>query len=576
MAEQDIIQNMILTLGQSQDDRTPIALDAHYSDIDERTTAEMLAFLKRLSHHIHYYRNNSSLPAGDWSNFFPFTADESNDWLNSLDSDTPAHLSLLVSFLELYKKPQEIINKFTGKHLDFFYQDILRLIKNSAIPDRAHLIVELKKSADPVLIKESHLLSAGKDATGVERIYAPTGETVINSATVFSLRSLFVDPAGNGTVRYAPIADSLDGLGSALDKEEPKWRAFGYPALPAAETGFALASPILRMQEGIRTVTTTLTLANIDSSLLSTSKLQSALTLYLSGEKAWLGPYTISPTLNGNTLKFSLTLSESEAAVIDYDKTLHGYHFEAQAPIMQLFLNTEKSSEIGYESFNGVQIKKARIEIDVQEVRNLKLESDAGKLDPTKAFLPFGPQPEAGSKFIVGCTEALSKKLSELTLTLQWKGAPGNFASYYTNYSTTVSNSYFTADISFSDAGSLNAVNSSKALFATSNASVEQPIHFSTTLTAGPGSYYGNIQLAQILNGTGSSWAQSNLSQMLLMSPIIFTLAKPAVEAKDGFITLSLNKNFLHKAYRKEHTQNLMTYAKSGGTLVMLNEPYTP
>jgi len=581
MAGQDIVQNMILTLGQSQSDRTPAALDAHYADIDERTTADMLAFLKKLASHIHYYRDNSTLPIGDWSNFFPFAADESESWLKSLGSDTPAHLSLLVSFLELYKKPQDIINAFTGKHLNFFYQDILQLVKKGALPDRAHLTINLKKGADPVAINKNHLLSAGKDATGIELIYAPTCETVINSATIFSLRSLFIDPIDRGIVRYAPIANSLDGLGGTLNEEEPKWRAFGHPALPVAETGFALASPVLRMQEGTRKITATLTLANIDSTLLSTSRLQSALTIYLSGEKAWLGPYTISPTLNGSTLKFDFTLTASEAAVIDYDKAQHGYHFEAQAPVMQLFLNTQKSGHIGYESFKGVQLKSVRIEVDVQEVRNLKLESDAGKLNPAKAFLPFGPQPEAGSRFMVGCSEALSKKLSELTLTLQWKGAPVDFSSYYTSYSTTgysttVSNSYFSADVSFSDAGSLNATNSSKLLFATNNASAEHSISFSTTPTAASGNYYGNIQLVQTLSGTGSSWAQSNLSQILLMSPIFFTLAKPEVEAENGFITLSLNRNFLHKTYRKEHTKNLMTYAKSGGTLVMLNEPYTP
>ncbi len=576
MAGQDIVQNMILSLGQSQSDRTPAALSVHYADIDERTTADMLAFTKKLAQHLHYYKDSSSIPAGNWDNFFPFEADKSDNWLKSLGSDTPAHLALLVSFLELYKKPQEILNTLTGKHLDFYYQEVLQLVKKSALPDRAHLLIELKKGAAPIAISHNNLLTAGKDAIGTERIYAPTSETVINSATIFSLRSLFIDPINNGIVRYAPIANSSDGLGGTLNKKEPKWYGFGHSALPVAETGFALASPILRMQEGTRIITTTLTLANFDNSLLSTNKLEGAFTLYLTGESSWLGPYNISPTLSGNTLTFVLTIAESEAAVIDYDKAQHGYHFEAQAPVMQLFLNADKSQNIGYKNFKGVQLKKAHIAVDVQGITTLKLESDAGKLNPAKAFIPFGPQPEAGSRFKIGHNESLSKNLSELTLSLQWKGIHSNLQHYYANYKTTVSNSYFTADISFSDAGTLSAINDSRPLFSASNATAEQTIIFSTNPAVVPSRHYSNAMLAQTLSGTGSSWAKFNLSQMLLMSPITYTLAKPATKIEDGFITLSLNKSFLHKEYRKEHTKNLMTYAKNGGNLVLLNEPYTP
>src|SRR5207247_10397292 len=88
--------------------------------------------------------------------------------------------------------------------------------------------------------------SAGKDPSGIELIYRPTRDVVINHGKVAALHSVFRDAA---CLRFAPVADSADGLGGALDKAQPKWHAFGHAGLPPAQIGFALAAPELRMQE---------------------------------------------------------------------------------------------------------------------------------------------------------------------------------------------------------------------------------------------------------------------------------------------------------------------------------------
>ena len=68
-------------------------------------------------------------------------------------------------------------------------------------------------------------------------------------------------------MRFAPIADSADGLGAPLPPGEPRWHAFGHPLLPRAEIGFAVAAPVLRMREGRRRVTLTLGLDGLDAGL---------------------------------------------------------------------------------------------------------------------------------------------------------------------------------------------------------------------------------------------------------------------------------------------------------------------
>jgi hypothetical protein len=209
MAEKDIIQNMILQLGQSQDERLAKELNVHFADVDERQTEELLLLTRNLAPLVKHYRKTIADPddVGDWTNFFPADADAVKALLESGKARVPAHLALFLTFLELYRKPQGIINGITGRHLDFHYRDILRLARKPAVPDKAHLVLELKKSSPATSISVGNVFSAGKDKSGVELIYAPTGETVLNTSSVTSLRSVFVDGSGHGTVRFAPVAN---------------------------------------------------------------------------------------------------------------------------------------------------------------------------------------------------------------------------------------------------------------------------------------------------------------------------------------------------------------------------------
>ncbi len=569
MAAKRIIQNMISQLGQSQGDRISPALGAHFADIDERTPADLLLFAQRLAPLVNYYRNDIAAPAGNWSSFFT-TSDSPEEGL------TLPHLALFLCFLELYRQPQEMLNRFTGRHLDFYYRDVLGLAKRPALPDKAHVLVTLKKKSGSISLTPDDTLSAGKDNSGVELVYAPTREqTIVNSAAVDSLRSLFLDPASHGIVRYAPIANSSDGVGGALPATQPKWRAFGYAGLPPAEVGFAIASPVLRMKEGTRTITVSLSLGNVPATFSQLS-LKGAFKAYVTGEKGWsLIDISAVTLIEGNILRFELAVSPTEKAVIDYDPAVHGYTYTAQAPIVQFLLESSLST-VGYSDFQNLTINKASVSVEVATVSSLDLENDEGTLDAAKAFLPFGPQPTAGSTFMVGCSEALAKKLSEIKLTIKWKDAPTNFSNYYSNYSTPVSNTYFTASVAFSDAGTWNDTSTAVGLFDANNAANEH------TLTFTPGSFSvsGGVSASMhlfALEQSRSFWGEVAAERYLRARPVLSSFQSTPPEARSGFITLSLDRDFLHAAYRREYATHVMQYSKGAETsLIVLNEPYTP
>jgi len=432
MAEKDIVQNMISQLGQSQEQRLPKALDIHFAQVDERTTEDLLRFAKRFSTLVNFHRHSAVPPTDDWTSFFSYPDD--SPALRALrrgnNARTPPHLALFLSFLKLYRQPRSVINRFTGRHLDFYYRDVLRLKKKPAVADKAHVLVELKKKSPPIVVSPENVFSAGKDKAGVELIYAPTSETVVNVSKVESLRSIFLDPNSHGAVHYAPIANSSDGAGGKLTGDEPKWRGFGSADLPFAEVGFAVASPVLRMKEGARSITVTLTLASLDARFTDAA-LRDAFNAFVTAEKSW-APLDISSVTPGadGALEFALAVREGEKAIVDYAPAVHGYHYTAQSPVLQFLWNPAQSA-VGYDEIKNVTVQKVKVAVAVQKITSLNLESDAGVLDAKKVFLPFGPQPAVGSLFSIGCAEALSKKLSKVEVTVQWKGAPASFATHY-------------------------------------------------------------------------------------------------------------------------------------------------
>jgi uncharacterized phage protein gp47/JayE len=573
MAEKDIIQNMIARHGQSQAERTPAELDAHFVDIDERTTADFMKFVRGFAPYVNFYPSDGGMPT-DWTPFFNNDDATIDTLIAETDGQAAPHLALLLAFLELYKRPQRIINEITARHLDFYYRDILQQVESGAIPDKAHLILELKKGASATLIGAGQSFTAGKDATGVELIYAPVRDTVINSSKVDSLRSIYLDRTGHGAIRYAPVANSADGVGGEFTTDEPRWNAFGTSLLQPGELGFALASTVLRMQEGHRTVTMKLTLGNVDPTKLSTAQLTHAFDVFITGEKNWLGPIATTASLAGSVLQLQFTLDVKDAAVTDYDPAIHGYAYASGSPVAQVHLRSDSTS-VGYLDFQNVVVQYAEISVDVSNVSSLTVENDAGTIDPKKAFMPFGPQPTAGSRFLVGYSEALTKQLSRVAVTVQWKDIPtgGNFATHYANYGVAVNNTSFTAGATFSD-GTGHEYSETKNLFNASDAHVAQELSF----VPGRPSYPVITTPSILINALSAVGGRSSFiaNQYVLQSPVYAASRTSLPPEREGFISFALNRDFLHATYRMQTVANIVKATNTQTDVVLLNEPYTP
>lgn len=561
MAAQDIVQNMITRLGQSQGERLPPELDADFFRVDERDAATLLAQARTLAESMPFYSHDPDAPSGDWRHFFP--ADSAA--LSAEDGSVKPHLGLFATFLELYRRPQAALNRFTARHMDFQFNRVLRFLPRPARPDHAHVLIELKKGAPPVAITPAHRFSAGKDKRGVEQIYRPIRETVIGSGKVEALHSVF---RGDG-VHFAPLANSADGLGAALPKENPRWRAFGGPDLPQAQIGLALASPVLAMQEGTRQVTVSLTLAHLDAGVHTATALAAAFEAYVTGPKGWLGPFDLIGSLAGGTLKLAFTLPATDAAVVNYSAAVHGASFSSISPVLQLLHKADAT--LRYADLENVGLGVAQIQVNVTGLSSLALENDHGTLNPKKAFQPFGPQPVSGSRFMIGSVEALSKRLLDLKVHLGWQGAPASLYNHYADYAhRSRLNNGVNARLSYQDrSGQLQSASQDLMARDASGVSTLSP----NPPPPAPQAHHSEANEARIfsLRFSGSAIGRWLGQRFQMRRPIYLRPNIPAPSLRNGFITVSLEEDFLHADYRKESVQHAL--AQDG---IVLAEPWTP
>ena len=195
-----------------------------------------------------------------------------------LQKNHAPHLALIFAFLKLFQYLQDDLNTFTKKHLDFFYQQVLQLKTHNATPDKAHIVFEIQKQLDSYRLQKGLLVKDGKDANKAEILFDLDDEIVVNKAQVADKRTLFLnyqtldDTTYTEGVYMAPDASKADGI----EKDFKEGNTVSFATLgaknskyfdpegkfikpyPNARLGFVLASPVLLLNEGKRTITTQL------------------------------------------------------------------------------------------------------------------------------------------------------------------------------------------------------------------------------------------------------------------------------------------------------------------------------
>lgn len=414
----------------------------------------------------------------------------------SLQKRHQPHLALLFTFLELFNHLQGDLNQLTSRHLDFFYQQVLRIVPKPATPDQVHIVFEMAKHLSQYALKEGLLLKNGKDANNQDIQFALDKELVLDKAQVQELRTLYIGEETYDNNVYtegayiAPIANSLDGQGKSFEEEQlPNWSTLGAKESKeiinglatenlSARIGFILSSPVLLLKEGKRTVTIDIICIG-NTTIYSIPDLDSVTSelfrIWYSGEKEWLlAPTTINTitaSYSAGNLSFRIIseLPPDFEPVVFYDQENLQEKLDIQTtyPMVKVELNPEAKINLpfipsdngdcdlennfitgigqqisAYNFFKGFKIQDATINVAVCGLRNLIVQNDENLLDVNKPMTPFGPRPkvgedwfvDGGANFFVGSKELLCKNWSKFWINTTWKDKPKNLETLYEFY----------------------------------------------------------------------------------------------------------------------------------------------
>lgn len=352
------------------------------------------------------------------------------------------HYALFLAYLRLFEYARAETNTLTGRHLDFYYREILQLKEKTAEPGHAHLLVELAKHVDTHLLKTGDLFKAGKDDKGIEAFFANDRDLVANQAKVTALKKVYRHgnkPVGTqankdkqaGRLYASPVANSDDGLGGELTSTDQSWHPFynkiykdGTLAeikMPEAEIGFAIASHYLLMAEGTRTVTVKFKYVNGTLNISADD-----IVCFLTSEKGWM---EIPQKTINNSQELIISLSGADPAVTVYSAKVHEYDFSTNLPILLVKLRHRSEPEYPYSKLQDVAINGVDITVSVEGLKTLAVSNDFGPVDTSKPFQPYGASPVAANSLIIGSKEIFQKTLTTASVNVTWLVSPSPYTT---------------------------------------------------------------------------------------------------------------------------------------------------
>lgn len=354
------------------------------------------------------------------------------------------HYALFLAYLQLFEYARTEMNTLTGRHLDFYYREILRLKEKAAESGKAHLLVELAKQAPTHLFKAGELFKAGKDDLGNAAFFANDRDFVANQAKVAALKTVYrhgdqkvgieaPTDKHEGRLYASPVANSENGPGAELTSVDQSWHPFYNKIyqdgvlskidMPQAEIGFAIASHYLWMAEGSRWVWVEINVNGYSGAILE--DLKNKITCGLTSEKGWIekDPVLFFP-ISANTFWLLIEIRGSDASVTPYLAKTHGYNFGTDLPVLLVKLKHEATDAYTYSIFQDIIVKNINLQVFVSNLKTLAVSNDFGPVDTSKPFQPYGASPVANNAWVIGAKEVFQKKLVFAMVGATWLTTP--------------------------------------------------------------------------------------------------------------------------------------------------------
>jgi hypothetical protein len=399
-----------------------------------------------------------------------------------------------------------------------------------------------------------------------------------------------------------PFADATTvGVTLSIEQETDtsRWKTFGRVPLtvdtdtpPLPSFGWALCSPLLSLSQGMRTVTLTLGFASeqFDDQAIASVLALDPFQVQLSTEKGWVEPDVVTlksgsyaalsrvtdpPAASLKALQVEMTLNEQADPITPLPVDAGSLH--APWPILRLLLRQIRQPEgrsadkgqyrTHYQPFKDLVLVRTQVKVKVTGLTELQIENDETVLDPARPFEPFGTAPSIGSRFLIGHSELVAKKLDSLTFQLEWMGAPEKLGEHYRNYGAenVKDNTSFTVKVNLVDKRLPVPLANQARLFPEANASAPHTITLANvpaTVQTGRRGYVYEREPNLVMGEDLRTW--SRYLQWELNAPDFQHTAYPTVVTKKSIDLAAAITN------RKASDDPLKS------ELYQVNPPYTP
>jgi hypothetical protein len=386
-------------------------------------------------------------------------------------------VALYIAFARLFQSIQGRLNRFPASLLDFYLQQVLHqdsIADKSLRPDRLALTFRAKAGVPPVLVPRQTLFSAGEDGEGQPIHFASDQDLEVRTAQLVGLRAMRVQGRavgdGRGETRAALDAVWLTDINLPLPYPAggPIFPLFGTDgasttpqgATTPAVVGFALASPLLWLEGGLRMVRLTLRLT--PSSLQAVQDFQPQADpasvrerIRLALERSLRWHYTSAEALapleaRARLLTPTESASEPEPLAIELLFTLlpsapawRTFAPWGSEPILLARVQGSDTNAGGFEGETALtvlsllRVESLALAVEVRDLQPTALQSSAGSLDPSQPLPIFGPTPVCGAFFSASSAEIGAKPLQTIGLQIDWHGLPisrDGFRGHYSGY----------------------------------------------------------------------------------------------------------------------------------------------
>lgn len=398
------------------------------------------------------------------------------------------HTALLISFLELYKYLRNDINQLTGKHLDFYYKDILGLKAKEAIPDKAHIIASLNPSFEKYVLPKGEIVVAAVQGADHDIQYAVDDDLLVTKASIQELNTVYVSE----TVKIPFKSDEFEDVKElqiffannpvSVDKDSQPWPllgedqsnlSFDQRSMIPANMGLFVSSPLFYAEDGkrnlrvkfyihdksaaifLRHVRNFSGVTDTNEKVLIFEMLSKAFIVSITGKENWISidKYTIHYELETVTDKFieiDFELGHNDPATGIYNAGVHGYQLESSWPLLRLQINNN-SFHNPYTFLKDMALQRVGIRLSVTDSVAVKLQNNIGTLSMASPFQVFGPQPSIGSYIDIHNPNIFNCYAKDISIRFHWFDLPrdkGGFETYYTSYPRYFGNEAFKVAIS--------------------------------------------------------------------------------------------------------------------------------